>query len=342
MAALASVTGSSFSASASSPRLVAALAANSSSSFEFDRVARLEERVLGCPEALPERVVDVLARHPRCLPPGHQVSEGARRGAPVRGGGQRLGLGDELLLHGTRLVPPRAQLGEVLLAASGVRRPGRREAVPEVVVARLVDPGQLLPGLQQVPEAGGAAPPVVAVGQPLGVLGDAALLLFRLRRSRCPVSPASRLTLLDHRCQRVEPFHERVEVSDGLSLEDGASQLGNRHPRVVRRDRAGADPTHEKVDLDGESGETLAVERQRRLRVALWPLPDRPLAVLRPDEHGPIVVHPAVRRRWIGPAQLAGGGAVESPVAAAAGITVAGVGMGTGCAGGRSSCSLTG
>ncbi len=130
------------------------VAAYSASSFAFVCVAGTEERVLRGAEPLPQRVVDVLLRTAGRLPLRHQVAVGTGGRTPVGRRRQLLGLDDELLLDDPGALALLVELGEVLLAPPGVRRPGRREPMPQLVVGGLVDPRQPLPLVEQLDVAG--------------------------------------------------------------------------------------------------------------------------------------------------------------------------------------------
>ena len=183
----------------------------------------------------------------------------------------------------------------MLFASSCVGGARRREAVPERVVARLVDSGEGLPLVEQLAEAIGAVAPVGARRKTLGLDGD--LLLGGLRlvgagRALCLTSFAARV---DQRLQRVDARDERSKVADCLRLDHRLTDLGAPGVGVLGRQRPGLNALLEQIDLDGEAVVTLAIEGERRLRVAVRPLPDDPFAVCRDDVDGAVVGHPAER-----------------------------------------------
>ena len=98
-----------------------------------------------------------------------------------------LNLGGEPLLHHRGFLPLGGQLGEVLLAVPGVRRPRGGEPVPQFVVAGLVEPGEGLPLVEQFAQPGDAVPPVGAGGDGLGLGGDLGLGGPRLLDLRGPL-----------------------------------------------------------------------------------------------------------------------------------------------------------
>ena len=199
----------------------------------LDRVAGAEEGVLGAAEPGPELVVHLARRGAGGLPLAHQVAEAARGRTPVGGRGQPLGLGGEPLLHHGGLVALGGQLGEVLLAVPGVRRPCGGEPVPQLVVARLVEPGERLPLVQQFAQAGDAVPPVGAGGDRLGLGGDLGLRVAGFLDLGGAFGLALLALLGDQRGEGLQPGPQAVQVADGLGLVDRAGHLLDRGAGVV-------------------------------------------------------------------------------------------------------------
>ena len=120
------------------------------------------------------------------------------------------------------LVALLVEVGEVRLAAPGVRRPGGREPAPQRVVDRLLEPGERLPLVEQLAHPVGAVAPVVALATSFSA--SAAI------RSLSPRASSSLRARSSRRCsrcasivlgQRVEPGVETGEVTDGLGVRAG-------------------------------------------------------------------------------------------------------------------------
>ena len=99
------------------------------------------------------------------LPAAHQFAVTACSPAPVGGVGERLGFGGEVLLDLPGVLALGVELGEVLLAVTGVGRAGAGEPVPQLVVGGLVEPRQSLPLVEQLPEAADPVSPVGTGGE---------------------------------------------------------------------------------------------------------------------------------------------------------------------------------
>ena len=110
-------------------------------------------------------------RAPGGLPPVEQVAHLGGRGAPVGGGGERLGLGDQGLLGLLRGGPLLGQCGEVRAPAPVEGVAGRAEALPQRLLGGPVDPRRGLPLVEQLLEPLARGLPLLAVGERLG-LGD--------------------------------------------------------------------------------------------------------------------------------------------------------------------------
>ncbi len=174
LAASTSVTGTSASASTSSASLTSALAANSSSSAAF-AASRAPKKVSCAPRkrvhsaSSTSRGAGPAAFHSRIR--SRYVDRGR---TPLGGAGERLGLLDQALLDDPGALALLALLGEVGLAAPGVRRAGAGEPPPQGVVGGPVEPGERLPLVEQLAQPVRAVAPVVALGELLGLGDDAA------------------------------------------------------------------------------------------------------------------------------------------------------------------------
>ena len=278
-AASMSLIGRSFSASARISSFFSALTSYSASSCGVGLVARCEERVLRRPEPLPELVLDVAGCGAGLLPLRHQVAILAGGRAPVGRRRQRLGLDDQLLLDRLGVLAQRRLLAEVRLATTRVCRAGRAEAVPQLVVGGLAEPGERLPLVEQGAELVGAGLPVVACGDLLGLVGDARLLGLRLGDLGGALGLALLALLVDRRLQGVEPLEQRVEIAQRLGVDDLRAHLGDGLGRVVRGERTTLQALLEQVDLDLESFVAAHVQRHRLSGVTAGPLADQSFAV---------------------------------------------------------------
>ena len=146
----------------------------------------------------------------RRLPLAHQRLEPARGRPPLGRAGQRLGLGDQLLLAGPGDAALLVQRGEVAATAAGERVPGGGEALPQLLVGLPVDAADRLPLLDDGAEPVAGGLPLRALGQLLGLEDE--LLLGRGRRR--PGRGPGRAGLLELRLggadQRGQPDVERA------------------------------------------------------------------------------------------------------------------------------------
>ena len=289
LAASRSVTGSSASAWTSSSFFTSALAANSSSSLAL-AASRASKKVSWAPRNRFQRASSTS----RGAGPAAFQSRIRSRYRPAVGPqsvevGERLGLLGQPLLDRARALPLLLLLGEVRLARLGVRRPRAGEPLPQLVVGRPVDPGQRLPGLEQVAHPGHAVAPVRRRGELLGLGDDRLLLRAALRQLLGALGLAGLPLAGDHRAEGVQPTHEGLEVADGVGLGDLAADGLDRGDGLVRGELRGPDALLEEADLGLERGVPLGVEAQRLLGRALGVLADGTLAVLRPDEDGPVL-----------------------------------------------------
>ena len=134
-----------------------------------------------------------LEARPARLPLGHQRLEPVRRRRPLGRVGQRLGLGDQLLLAGPGDAALLVERREVAAAAPGEGVPGGREALPQLLVGLAVDAADRLPLLDDGAEAVAGDLPLRALGQLLGLEDE--LLLGR--GGRCPGRGPGRAGLLE-------------------------------------------------------------------------------------------------------------------------------------------------
>jgi hypothetical protein len=230
------VTGSIRASASSSSAVLASAFARNSTSWAALMVCLAPKNVSCAPRNRRHRASST----PRGAAPAafHQVPVRAGRRSPVGRGGQRLGLGDQLLLDLASALALPVLLRELGLATARVGRPGGGEAVPERVVGRPVQPGQRLPVLQQRPEPVDAAAPVVPRGQRLG-LGDRELLLGpHLVLLAGLLRPLGRARLVDDRVQRLEAGQQGVEVADRVRVGHGVPYGPDRAGRVVGRQRS--------------------------------------------------------------------------------------------------------
>ena len=212
------MTGSSASASTSSFSLASALAANSESCSAF-AASRAPKNVSCAPRNRAHSVLlDVARRRAGGLPLPHQVAVATGGRPPLGRAGQRLGLLDQPLLDDPGGLALLVLLGEVRLAAPGVRRARGREPAPQRVVGGPVDPGECLPLVEQLAQPVGAVAPVAALGELLGLGDDLLLLASVASAARCAFSAwrASRWPSMTGR-ERVEPADQRVEVADRVA-----------------------------------------------------------------------------------------------------------------------------
>ncbi|GAA5608054.1 hypothetical protein Sgri01_06411 [Streptomyces griseus] len=260
-----------------------------------DLAAGGEEDVLGAAETVPQVVLGLALGAARRLPLGHQVAVARGGGHPVRGTGQRLGLGDQLLLGLAGVLALGVQRGEVRLAPLGERRAGVREAVPQLVVRLAVEAGETLPGVHQRPQPLTGRTPLLALCQllrlgdqrHLGLLGLVGLLGLEDLALLAP--------RLDRRHERVEPLAQRVEVAHRVVLVDLLPQVVDGRRRVLRRQVGGLHPPFEEADLD-HNAVVLALEIGQSLfgRTGL-PRSDDLLALGRTHVHGARLVDAAPR-----------------------------------------------
>ena len=163
LAASTSVTGSSASASTRSFSLTSALAANSASSAAL-AASRAPKNVSWAPRKRFHSSSSMSLRAgPAAFHCAHQVAVAARRRAPLGRVGELLGLLGQPLLDDPRALALLVLLGEVRLAASGVRRARGREAAPQRVVGGPVDARERLPLVEQLAQPVGAVAPVGAL-----------------------------------------------------------------------------------------------------------------------------------------------------------------------------------
>ena len=204
LAASRSVTGSSASASTSSASLTSALAANSSS-CSAAAASRAPKNVSCAPRNRFHSASSTSrGAGPAAFHCAHQVAVAARGRAPVGRGGEALGLGGEPLLDAAGVVALLVLLGEVRLAAPGVRRARGREAAPQRVVGGPVDAGERLPLVEQLAHPVGAVAPVGALGERLGLGDDLLLALAGLGGALGALDLAGLALLLEHR-RRARP-----------------------------------------------------------------------------------------------------------------------------------------
>lgn len=190
---------------------------------------------------------------PHGLPAGHQVAVLGRGVAPLGRAGERLGLGDQLLLGRAGVVTLGVQGREVRLAVLGEDRPGVREAVPQLVVALAVQARQRLPGVHQGAQPVAGLPPLGGLGELLGlgdqlVLGGAGLVLC-LGTGGLALLTAG----LDVGTQRVQALGQRVQVTHRVRLHDLGTQVLQGRLGVLGRKVGGPYPLLQQADLHGDA-----------------------------------------------------------------------------------------
>ena len=209
-----------------------------------DLAAAGEERVLRGPEPLPELLLGLLGGARRGLPLGHQLLEPVGGGGPLGRLGQRLGLGDQLLLA----------VWACLRCASRVAKwaPRRRVKPSRAAAYRfhsspsvfLSTPWIGLPLVEDLlePVAGGL-PAGGLGGDLLGLLDQGGLAGQRLGAGGLAGGPGLAGLLLGDRGELVEPGGEAVEVADDVRLVERAADAAGRWsasaPRRPRRCPAG-------------------------------------------------------------------------------------------------------
>ncbi|CVM76040.1 Uncharacterised protein [Streptococcus pneumoniae] len=262
-----------------------------------------EEDVLGGAEAGPEGVVLLAGGPGGALPLVHQVAVLAGGHAPVGGGGQLLGTGDETLLDLLGLGRGGVQPGEVGAAGLVERGAGAAEALPQVVLDRLgqTRTGLLggLPLLEQLRHALGRGLPGHPLGRGLGEglgLGDDGLAGGQLLGlGGLPGLLFRGAVVAQEGLQGRQAGAEGVHVADHVALVHRGRHLTQR-PAQLTRGGAGGDALLEQGHL-GAHVVVLAHEvRQRVLgarvrhladRVLLLPVQQRDVAVLaHPGEPG--------------------------------------------------------
>ena len=239
--------------------MTSALAANSASSAALAGVAGTEEGVLGAAEPLPQLVVDVLGRRAGRLPLPHQVAVAARGRAPVGRVGERLGLLGQPLLDHAGGLPLLVLLGEVRLAAPGVRRPRAREPRHSASSDGPVDAG--------------AAPSTRRAGRAAGWRRRASRCRRRASRPRrrcCSLATLASATFcarsasrasrwpLDHRAaaRRAGATSAARSPTALASVDLRATRSCTDCERLLGRHHAGADPLLEQLDLERERRRT--------------------------------------------------------------------------------------
>ena len=151
-----------------------------------------EEDVLCGAELLPQVVVPVAAGARDRLPAVHQRAHGGAGRAPVGGGGQLLGLVDQLLLGRARLAALGVERGEVRTAAPAEGVPGRGEPGPERLVGLAVDAADRLPLLDdRLEPVAGRLPRGGLRGDLLRLRGQRLLACDLRRRGRRPSPPGT-------------------------------------------------------------------------------------------------------------------------------------------------------
>ena len=265
-------------------------------------VAGAEEGVLGAAEPLPQRVVDVARRRAGGLPLPHQVAEPAGRRAPVGGVGQALGLLGQPLLDHPGGVALLVLLGEVRLAAPGVRRPGGGEPAPQRVVGGPVDAGQRLPLVEQLAQPVGAVAPVVALGELLGLGDDGLLRDLRLGGALGPLglarlALASAITGPSASSRPASAARSPTALASTTCsrtvFTDSAGLLGRQHAGPLTRCSSSS-------TSNASASYRSVKKRQRLLGRALGVLAHGALAVGGPDEDRAVLGDPAplVARHW--------------------------------------------
>ena len=189
-------------------------------------VAGAEEGVLRAAEPRPQLLVDVARRGPGGLPLRIRSRYSPDGRTPLGRVGQRLGLLDQPLLDHARALTLLVLLGEVRLAAPGVRRPRGREPPPQRVVGGPVDAGERLPLVEQLAQPVGAVAPVGAGGELLG-LGDDPLLARPWPR---PAS-AARSALRASRCSPITGANASSRAEQAVEVAD---RVGARRPGRAR------------------------------------------------------------------------------------------------------------
>ena len=229
------------SASSSSAALTAACSRSSFSLAEYTSERAGEERVLGRLEPAPQLFLVGPAGPARRLPGPHQLPVGRGGRAPVGRGGQRLGLGDQLLLARLGLLALLLQAGEVGLAPLGERVAGRGQPLPQRGLHRPVGPWRGLPLLQQLAHPLAADLPVRGLGRDLLGLGDDPLL----DRSCASTRACSRAARTSSRRPSTWPVSassravQRVQVTDRVARSATASSSRSMVARAVAGGQVG-------------------------------------------------------------------------------------------------------
>ena len=124
--------------------------------------------------------------------------------------------------------------------------------MPQLVVARPVEPGERLPLVQQLAQPVDPVPPVVAGGDRLG-LGHELVLARWLPRFAARSALRSSRWWATIGVEGFQPGPQAVQVADGLGIVDRAGHLLDRGAGVVGGHGARLDPLLQQVHLERES-----------------------------------------------------------------------------------------
>ncbi len=212
--------------------------------------ARGEELILGRPEALPQLGLGVPVGAAGRLPLTHQLAERTGGRSPLRGSGQRLGVGAQLLLADPDVLALGLQGGEVRLTPLGERVAGRGQPLPQDSLGGPLGVRGRLPLLEQFAHPLAAALPVGGLGGDLLGLGDDPLLdLLGLHARVLPGRLGFFPAVADVLDQALEAGPEPVQVTERVGFRDAVRQPLDAGRGLGRSHVGGGDPLLEQDHL---------------------------------------------------------------------------------------------